>query len=137
MELSKLSRDSKAASEGAWIDGMPGMGDFRVKVRGNTSPEVISRRIQLEQAASMDERNENGMLTVEAQTRIMRQVQHEVVLMDWENLTIDGEPVQYSADMAERIVMNPDMVAFRDIVAAASIKVSSLPGKLDGIVVKN
>ena len=104
MEISKIRYNSSKIEEGDWVDNIPGLSDVRLKVRGANSRTV---RNSLSQKMSMAE-NQNEA----SRDRVIGEVAAEAVLIDWDNLTNNGEPVEYSLDLAKSWCSNPDYDEF-------------------------
>lgn len=122
MEISSIKKDATLVASGEWIADIPGMGDVRLRVRGLTSPQVVALRSRLERKAPRADRNRDGSLKHEAAVRVMKQVLHEVVLLDWDGITDGGKPVPYSVEQASTWLYNDDFRVFADAVTwAASV----------------
>lgn len=120
MDINSIKRDAAAAAEGQWGSDIPGFGDARLKVRGQSAPKVIALLSRMQRAAPKADRNRDGSLKPEANIRIMGEVMHQVVLLDWDGLTDAGKALKYDAKLAKEWLTNPDFSAFADAVAWAS-----------------
>lgn len=122
MDIQSLKKDSATIAGGQWIDDIPGMGDLRLRVRGLTSPQVTTLRSALERKAEKKDRNRDGSLKYEANVRIMKQVLHDAVLLEWDGLTDGGKPVLFGKEQAGEWLYNDDYRSFADAVTwAASV----------------
>lgn len=122
MEISDLRKRDTAFTDGEWVGDLPGCGDMRVKVRALQSPQALSNWGRLARAASSDQREADGSLTPEAQAALDRQVLVESVLLDWDGLTDNGDPVPYSKETALEFV---HVGLFEAAVRYAAAKVSN------------
>jgi hypothetical protein len=137
MDIQNLTRDIEGISAGQWVGDLPGCDDARVRVRGMTSPVVRTLRSRKERQAPKDDRERDGSLTDAARLRITREVLHEAVLLDWDGFTSGGQVLPYSADMAGKLLLDPKLERFADIVAyAANIVDNSTAEKVE-VLAKN
>lgn len=120
MEISTLKRDSAAVTAGQWVGDIPGLGDVRLRVRGLSSPVVVAVRSRKERKVPRDQRERDGSLKPAVGLVVFGEVLHEAVLLEWDGLTDDGEPVPYSAEMAEQWLTDPDFAFFADAVVYAA-----------------
>lgn len=120
MDISKLKKDTDAIDQGVWVGDIPGMGDLRLRVRGMTSPLVRETRAKKERAAEPEERMRDGSLTGEAGMRILGEVAAEAVLLDWDKLTDNGNPVKFNAALAREWCTNRQFESFLDAVVWAA-----------------
>lgn len=120
MEISTLKRDSAAVAAGQWVGDIPGMGDVRLRVRGLSSPVVVAVRSRKERKVPRDQRERDGSLRPEIGLVVFGEVLHEAVLLEWDGLTDGGEPVPYSAELAEQWLTDPDFAFFADAVVYAA-----------------
>lgn len=120
MEINSIKRDSAVIKAGTWVGDIPEMGDLRLRVRGLTSPQVVTLRSSLERKAPKSDRNRDGSLKNDASIRIFSEVLYSAVLLEWEGITEDGKPVPYNADVAKEWLTNPDYRAFADAVTWAA-----------------
>jgi hypothetical protein len=119
VELNSLKRNSQAAADGRWVDDIPNMPGLRLKVRGLSCFAATSLRRAKERAVSRDDR-ERGVIKLQVEQRIQREVMHEAILLDWEGLTNAGEPVPYSREQAAHLLLDPDYDIFAGAVAWAA-----------------
>jgi hypothetical protein len=122
MEIGDLRKRDTEFTDGEWVGSLPGCGDMRVKVRALQSPQALSTWGRLARAAPNDQREADGSLTVDAQADIDRQVLVEAVLLDWDGLTDNGEPVSFSKETAQEFVQ---VGLFEAAVRYAAAKVSN------------
>lgn len=123
MKLSSLRIDPVRVEKGAWIDKIPEMGDLRLNVRGIDNSDARRLRETLIENVPRAERV-RGLDMVE-RDRIAGKVLAEAVLLDWDGLDDDdGRPIPYSSEMAEKLLTDPALPAFRAAVAWAADRVS-------------
>lgn len=107
VRLSDLRVDLAAVENGAWVEGIPGMGDLALKVRGlDCEPARLRRRLRARRGVSSDD--------------VMTEVLREVVLLDWRGLTDGGEPLPYSAETADILLTLTEFRPFRQAVIWAA-----------------
>lgn len=125
MDIQDLRKDVAASTEGQWVDEIPGMGELRLRVRGENSPKVAALRARKLRAVPKNKRDRSGAPAFEEMMRVTSEVLHEAVLLDWDGLTNGGDPVAYDADLAKGWLSNPDFQQFADAVAWASQAVAN------------
>lgn len=122
MELSNFKRNSAAAAEGRWIDGIPHAPGLRLRVRGLSSPKAVACRRKKERAVEKKDRERGGGFKPDTERRITREVLHEAILLEWDGLKEKGEPIPYTEEMAGQLLLDPDFDEFAGAVTwAASI----------------
>lgn len=120
VDISSLRRDSKVVAEGQWVEQIPNFGNARLRVRGLTSPKATELRARLNRQAPKSDRHRDGSLKHEANARVLAEVLHSAILLEWDGLTDGGQPVAYDADKAWEWLSNPDYRAFSDAVTWAA-----------------
>lgn len=122
MEISNFKRNSAAAAEGRWIDGIPRAPGLRLRVRGLSSPKAVTCRRQKERQVEKKDRERGGGFKPEVEQRITREVLAEAILLEWDGLKEGGKPVAYSAERARQLLLDPDYDEFAGAVTwAASV----------------
>lgn len=122
MEISNFKRNSVAAAEGRWVDGIPHAPGLRLRVRGLSSPKAVACRRKKERQVEKKDRERGGGFKPEVEQRITREVLHEAILLEWDGLKDGGQPVPYAEEMARQLLLNPDYDEFAGAVTwAASI----------------
>lgn len=138
LALTDVRIDMAAEREGRWISGIPDCGDLELLVRGVDCDEAnLVRRRRLERWSRGDGQYMPRTVIAQGPPQRVREealtdALIKVVLIDWRNLTLDGEPVLYSAEMARRLVAEPENRAFRLAVLWAA----DLVGKSEAYVSK-
>lgn len=114
MDLSTFETDQDAAEEGVWCD----VGDSRLKVAryGNKKFQRYLQRL----VAPYKQIMQKGQMPEETSEKLMIQALSKHVLLGWENLTVDGESVEYSTANAIEILSNERFKDFREIVVSMS-----------------
>lgn len=123
MEVSGLKRDSSQVATGQWVDDIPNMGELRLLVRGLSCPQARTLRDRKERKVDRSNRDRDNTILPATRDRILSEVLHEVVLLDWEGITDNGEPVPYSKELAEKWLTDPDYTSFQDAVTWAALVV--------------
>lgn len=120
MDIASIKRDSSLLETGEWVEDIPGLDDVRLRVRGLTSPTVVAYRARRERRVPPKDRERDGTLKLEAGMRVLADTLLNVVLLDWDGFTSNGEPVPYTKEQAAEWLYDPDFVAFADAVSWAS-----------------
>lgn len=100
MDIGALKKADAEAAEGVWVGDLPDMGDVRLRVRPMTHPRVMRAMGRARRAAAADIPEGQAGLSDAQEEQIDRDVMASVALVGWENLTSDGEPVPFSAELA-------------------------------------
>lgn len=117
MDLNSIAINHVAVEQGAWVGELPGMGELRLKVRGIGNADFRTMQNRLIAALPRAKRSDSAELE-----RVTSECLLKTILLDWEGLESNGQPVPYSQDLAKDLLGNPKWVRFRDAVAyAASI----------------
>lgn len=111
MDLLNLRTDLNKEQEGTWVDIGKGA---RLKIAriGNPAYKETFRRLTKPYQRQM----RTGNLPDEVAEKILARCLAESVLVGWEGLEMDGEPIQYSRKAAMDLLMNPQLKDFRDLV---------------------
>lgn len=121
MKLSEIKKNVTAISAGQWVDHIPGMGDLRLRVRGLSSPVAAAVRARKERAVPRKDRERDGSIKHDVALRIMGEVLHECILLDWEGVLDDkGKPLAYDPELAKQLCTDPEWIEFADAVAWSS-----------------
>lgn len=131
MDISNIRRNVQVIDEGAWVGDIPNAGNLRLKVRGMNSRLVRDARESKERAVENSDRARDGTLTSSASMRVLGEVLHEAVLLDWENLTDGGNEVKFSQALAKEWLTNPAFEQFADAVVWAARYVDRNSASLD------
>lgn len=110
MDLNSIKIDKQKMSEGVWVDCGDGL---RLKLASTQSPEYKAFLVKKLRRARRG--GVGAMIEITAQ--VTTEALAEYVIRDWEGLTQNGEPVQYSKQMAKRLL--EDFPRFRSIVDEA------------------
>lgn len=118
MDLSQRKTDVKRASDGVWISDIPGWGDLRIKVRGASSVVFRDAYARLQRDVPPSERNADRTLSTERADRLLGEILAEAGLVDWDNVSMAGEPLPYSKEAARELLTDPAHAEFRGLVNA-------------------
>lgn len=121
MKLGSLKTDLAKVEQGMWIDNIPDMGNLRLKVRPIGNPDY--RRVYGQLADSTPRDKKRGGLVVDFDSRqqIAGRALADTILLDWDNLEgDDGQALSYDVALAKKLLLDPEMVAFRDAVSWAA-----------------
>lgn len=117
MDLNSIAINHEAVEKGAWVSDLPGMGELRLKVRGIGNTDFRTMQNRLVAALPRAKRSDSAELE-----RVTAECLLKTVLLDWQGLEANGQPVPYSEGLARDLLTSPKWVRFRDAVAyAASI----------------
>ena len=120
MELGKLKRDFSGVNAGVWVKDIPGAGDLELKVRGQDSDAFIDARSEKMLLVPESEKKANGAPSSKYARKMFLELIHEVLLLDWKNVTMDGEQVPFSKEAAKEFMENPELEKFHDFVTYAT-----------------
>lgn len=134
MDISNIRRNVQVIDDGAWVDDIPNAGNLRLKVRGMNSRLVRDTREVKERAVENSERARDGSLTSAASMRVLGEVLYEAVLLDWENLTDNGNEVKFNPALAKEWLTNPAFEQFADAVVWAARYVDRNSTALEDVV---
>lgn len=120
MKISAIKADLAKSAAGIWIDGIPEMSDLRLKVRpiGNAD---YRRLYGLLADATPRAGKRGGVIDHAVREEISARCLADTVLLDWDGLEDDaGKPLVYSHDVAKKMLLDPELIAFRDAVSWAA-----------------
>lgn len=120
MDLTNARRSTSADKDGRWVSDIPNMGDLKLRVRGLQSPIVIAHRSRKERKVLRSERERDGTLKPEVSLRLFSETLAEVVLLEWGNLSLNGEPIPYSQEKALELLCDPAYAPLQDAVVYAA-----------------
>lgn len=100
MEISALKATSDALEAGEWVDNLPHLGDVALCIRPVQSHTVKRALGRAMRAVGPEGRSAGGDILPDVQDEIDHQVTLDVILVDWKNLTQDGEPLPYDRELA-------------------------------------
>lgn len=127
MDISVFDYDTEAFEDGLWVSGIPNFGDMELCVRGRLSDKAMAVRANLERDVPKGGRDAKGFLTPEAAFELDYHVILDACLLDWRNLSDNGEPVPYSHEVAARFLTNKN---FR--LNAVSFAMKKVDGLMEG-----
>lgn len=116
MELGEKKVDVRRASDGVWVSGIPGWGDLRLKVRGVTSSIYKNGLAKALRDLPLSEREADRSLSQERAERLVGEVLADVALLDWKNVSLNGEDVPHSKEKARELLTDPAFYQFRETV---------------------
>jgi hypothetical protein len=120
MDINDAKRDAQKIQGGRVITDIPGMDDVWLRVRGLSSPAVVSARSRKLRKLGRKDRDANGQPTAEAEMRVFGEVLAEAVLLEWGNLTSKGVELPYDPALAMKYCTDPDYMPFADAVTWAA-----------------
>jgi hypothetical protein len=123
MDINYIKQLHDSQKEGEWVDDLPMMGNLRLRVRSMNSPEVYKLQGKLQRNTPDSMKDEKGNINEDYADVIMSEVAIEAVLLDWENVTDNGDTVPYSKDKAREWLQGQGLSPFLNAVYFASQKV--------------
>jgi hypothetical protein len=120
MKMSSFKSDMTKVEGGVWIGDIPDMGDLRLKVRPIGNPDYLRVLSQLTDTAPRHTKRGGRIIDHAVKASIAARTLADTVLLDWEGLEDDdGKPLPYSAEIAKKMLLDPEYVAFRNAVSWA------------------
>ena len=126
MDLGKTRVDLTRSKAGEWVKNIPGLGDIELKVRGSNTPAFRLAQAKAQRAIPREARRDAGLMDPEAADVALGQALAEGALVDWRNVSVDGEAIAYSPEAAAKLLTDPEFSTFRDAVAWAADLVGAL-----------
>lgn len=123
MDMNSRKIDTAKQEQGAWVDDIPEWGDLRLKVRGIGNSDYRRLQSKLLESVPRQKRVRGAIDPAEAD-RITATCLLNAVLIDWDNLQENGEPVPFSKEAAKRYLFDPEFAEFRAAVSWAANVVS-------------
>lgn len=115
MDLGKFRSNLDLESEGVWVE----LGeDARIKVARMNNPRHASALRRL--TKPYRRQIEAGTLNEDIAYRVIGEAMAEGILLDWQGLTENGEPLKYSPKAARDLLTNPQLRDFRAQIEAAA-----------------
>jgi len=120
--LNKFGTDPELEEGGVWITAArdPDQPDAPLQVRiarlGNPKYRKAYQRLIEQFRVDRTEASDADVIR-----EVVSRACAEAVLLDWRNMELDGEPIEYNVENAYRILADPRLNDFRDwVVAQAS-----------------
>ena len=132
MDLFAVRTQVDRVSAGEWVGDIPGLGDIRLKVRGLNSTHFKDASAKAMRNLPRSERNRDGSLSSAVAERVTGGALAEAVLLDWENVTIQGDMIPYSKEKALELLTDPQWQIFRDAVEWSARIVADLRADDEG-----
>ena len=113
MEISNLKKSVQKVEGGDWVGDIPQMGELRLRVRGLSSAvykAVLSRKLR---AAPKQDRERDGSIKEAVEHRLRGEALHEAILLEWDGLTSNGDPVAFDSELALTWLTDPDFEDFQ------------------------
>ena len=118
MKLSEIKTDPRLG-EGAWVHDIPALPGLALKVRSIGCDDA--QRLLRKQVRDIPRARRLTGLDPADERSNMNVVLKKVILLDWSGLEDEeGRPIPYSAEMAARLIEEPEYEMFRDAVLFAS-----------------
>lgn len=99
-------------NEGAWTNDL-GEG-LKLKLARLRNPDF--RKMYQRALKPYQQQIRRGTLDPAIEEGIINRCVAETVLLDWKNLSLDGKEIPFSKENALRILSDPDLTDFRDLV---------------------
>lgn len=118
--------DPTKSVEGVWHEVGKGV---RVKVARLSNPKAVAMRDRLLKPYAKLSRK--GKLPDDVIEDVARKVMAEHVLVDWEGIELDGEPLPYSKENVIKVLADESLADFYDFVAELANDADSYREELD------
>ena len=131
MDLKTFRTDDAKEQDGAWVD--LGDGVARLKIARMNNPrfrEAQQRKLQRYKMAARSK-----VVPDDVWEGILNELIAETILVDWEGITMDGEPYQYSVDHAKQALT--DLKDFREMVIGFADDIANFKAEKDQATEKN
>jgi len=120
MDISNLKRSIAVVESGDWVDGIPQMGELRLRVKGLNSAQYKAIFSRKQRAVPKDQRERDGSVKDDVLHVIRGEALHEAILLDWDGLTSAGAPVPFDSDQALIWLTDPEFEDFQFAVLYAA-----------------
>lgn len=140
MEIREILIPEKAiesVEDGHWVDDIIGAPGLRLKVRGLSSRKVQAYRDNRLRRVPRKDRDALGNVKAETLAQITREVLADVVLLDWDGIKDNGQPVPYSKDLARKWLLDRSGDRFVGLVTDAALQVDDLQNQTEEDLEKN
>lgn len=134
MELTTVKVDTAKIEAGEWVKDIPGMGDLELRVRGLGS--VVYREALARRQRTVKPSNDGVRPIAESEAATAHAVA-DALLLDWRNLTLNGQARGYTVELARDLLTNRDYVAFLDAVLYAAATLDASSAKVEETLAKN
>lgn len=106
---------------GTWIDEIPDAPGLRLRVRGIESKLFKAELSSRLQDIPRKERDRNGRPTLDAYMKAQSIAAAKCLLLEWDGLESNGEPVLYDPQLAKKLLTNPRGKLLDHVITAANI----------------
>lgn len=120
MDISNLKRSTATVEAGDWVDGIPQMGELRLRVKGLNSAQYKAIFSRKQRAVPKDQRERDGSVKDSVLHVIRGEALHEAILLDWAGLTNNNQPVAYDPGQALAWLTDPEFEDFQFAVLYAA-----------------
>lgn len=131
MDLKTFRTDNEKEQDGTWVD--LGDGVARLKIARMNNPrfrEAQQRKVQRYKMAARSK-----VVPDDVWEGILNELIAETILVDWEGITMDGEPYPYSVDHAKQALT--DLKDFREMVIGFADDIANFKAEMDQATEKN
>jgi hypothetical protein len=136
-EIEKAYIDINAIEEGRWVPLGAEFPEVEVFTRGMTCAPARRMRDKLRREAPRSERMRNGLLSPEAEDRILKEVIGQVCITDWRGLASGGKPLPFSRETLASILTEPRARALAAAFVGAVIDLETRTGEAQEEVAGN
>lgn len=123
----KFSRDDDKVEDGVWFD----LGEARIKVRYFKNEDFL--KFVRSQSQGMDDLPDDIQDSV-SEKRMAKGLS-KYILVNWENVEINGEETEYSQETAEKVLQ--ELPEFTDVVIQKAQKLSAFRNEEKEVDIKN
>lgn len=111
MDISAIKAKTARVEHGDWVDGLIGLDDLGLKVRGTRSAAFREARDRRIRALGPSDRAKDGTIKPKVYERLLRDSVHEAGLVDWRNLTSGGAALPYDSEISAEMLTDPTFYA--------------------------
>lgn len=104
MDINELAAYSAGAEAGQWVQNIPNMPGVKLKVLGGSSAAYKRAREAKFRAIPASDRSPEGIPSAVALEAAAREAMHEVALLDWAGVTVNGEDFAYDREIARKLL---------------------------------
>lgn len=126
MDLNQVKVDADKARNGAWID-VDDTTRLLIARAGGQNFRRTMQKYLLEHREDIA----NDSFSDDAYRNLLAEIMADCVLLGWEGLTENGEPIEYSKEKAAALLSDPDYEDFFEIVSSYAENIENFRERID------